>query len=366
MGVDRSSTFVGVGPRSSKTDVPVLDVRHMTKVFTGRSGILGRSVSKTVAVDDVSLVVYEGETLALVGESGSGKTTAGRLVLDLIPRTRGEVRFRGSDVDSFSSGEKRAMRRHMQIIFQDALGSLNPRQVVGSILANVVLHHKLTPRTDAQDAVFEVLKQVGLEPPEVFAARYPHELSGGQRQRVVIARAILTSPSLIVADEPVSALDMSIRGQVLNLLMDLQTERGISYLFISHDLAIVRSIANRVAVMYLGAIVESGPVEAVLRTPRHPYAQALTAATLPPHPEAAQQARANRIVLRGDQPSPNQMPSGCRFHTRCPVAERICTEISPPMVHLGGGHIAACHLLDSMSEPSSGNGEQWYEEGSPR
>jgi peptide/nickel transport system ATP-binding protein len=293
------------------------------------------------AVEDVSLGVAAGETVALVGESGSGKTTTGRMLAGLEVPTAGEVRFRDRPLGALTGAAWREYRMAVQMIFQDSQASLNPRKTLAQIL-DVALGARRVPAARRSDAAAELLREVGLEPVGTFLPRFPHQLSGGQRQRVNVARALATDPAVIVADEPVSALDLSVRAQILVLLQRLQRERGVAYLFISHDLAVVRSVARRVAVMYLGRLVEEGPTEAVFRRPAHPYTVALLSATPVPDPRAAQ--RRQRIILPGDIPSPLAPPPGCPFHPRCPIAQDVCRREFPPLVEVGEGQRALCHF----------------------
>jgi phosphonate C-P lyase system protein PhnK len=303
---------------------PLLDVEDLVKHF-----------GRVRAVDGVSLVLRPGETLALVGESGCGKSTLGRCVLRLLEPTAGRVRFCGRDVLSLSRHELRDLRRQMQIVFQDPFAALNPRMTVGQAIAEPLLVHQLCPRDEFPKRVAAQLQLVGLPPS--CAGRYPHEFSGGQRQRVVIARALATSPQLIVADEPVSALDVSVQAQVLNLLQDLQQRLGVAYLFVAHNLAVVRQIAHRTAVMYLGKIVEIGPTEEVFARPQHPYTQALLSAVPVAEPGRARR----RVVLTGEVPSPRDVPAGCRFHPRCPLASAECRGTEPSLGK--EEHAAACY-----------------------
>lgn len=297
------------------------------------------------AVEDVSIGVGEGQTVALVGESGSGKTTTGRVLLGLEPPTDGEVLFRGSPFRRGRGDDFLRFRRAVQPVFQDSTASLNPRKTVAHTIGLGLAAAGVSPRERLR-AASQLLEEVGLSPAESFLHRFPHQLSGGQRQRVNIARALATAPEVIVADEPVSALDLSVRAQILLLLLRLQRERRLAYLFISHDLAVVRSIAHRVAVMYLGRIVEEGPTEDVFRRPAHPYTEALISATPVPDPRTKRE----RIILPGDVPSPLRPPSGCPFHPRCPTAQDICTTTFPPVVDVGQQHVAVCHFASERAE----------------
>ena len=319
---------------------PLLTVEGLVKHFVARRSFIGRATSLVKAVDGVSFAVNSGETFALVGESGCGKSTVGRLVLRLIDPTAGRVCFTGEDVTRLDGGGLRALRRHAQLVFQDPYASLNPRMTVHQILAEPLALHAIVPPGHRRERVADLLRQVGLEPR--FARRYPHELSGGQRQRIAIARALAVEPKLVVCDEPVSALDVSVRSQVLNLLRDLQRRFGLAYIFISHDLAVVKHIADRIAVMHLGRIVEIGPNEALFANPRHPYSRALLSAIPVPGPGA----RRERIILRGEMPSALNPPAGCPFHTRCPVAVARCQIERPELV--GGWHATACHRVDEL------------------
>ena len=317
---------------------PLLSVRNLHKEFPIRKGVLSRQVGAVKAVNDVSFDVARGETLGVVGESGCGKTTTGRTILRLIEPTSGEVRFEGRDVRSMGTSELRAIRREMQIIFQDPVSSLNPRMTVGAIIREGLTIHKLAEGAAADARVRQLLQEVGLRPE--YANRYPHEFSGGQRQRIGIARALSVEPKFIVCDEPVSALDVSVQAQVINLLGDLQREHNLTYMFIAHDLSVVEHIADRVAVMYLGKIVELGTAEDLYREPLMPYTQALLSAV----PVADPHARKERIILQGDVPSPANPPSGCVFHPRChhPAKDAACAKIVPPLEEKAPGHFAAC------------------------
>ena len=332
----------------SATSAPLLQVRGLTKHFPIRSGLLQRVTGAVKAVDDVSFDVARGETLALVGESGCGKTTTGRALLRLIEPTRGSVHFDGTDVMALTGESLRRMRRHMQIVFQDPYGSLNPRMTVGEAVREGLLVHRLAEGSDADRRVSRLLDEVGLRPE--YASRFPHEFSGGQRQRIGIARALAVEPSFIVCDEPVSALDVSVQAQVVNLLRDLQRDRGLSYLFIAHDLAVVSHMADRVAVMYLGRIVESAPRAALFAGARMPYTKALLSAVPVPVPGAVRQ----RILLAGDPPSPVNPPSGCAFHPRCPhpLKDAACTRVVPPLEEKAPGHFVACIKEPPTSVPS--------------
>ena len=316
----------------------LLEARGVVKHFPVRKGILKRTVGQLKAVDGVDLDVYRGETVGLVGESGCGKSTLGRTLLRLIEPTAGTVRFEGVDVTSLSGADLKAARRHMQIVFQDSVGSLDPRMTVKQLVGEGLKIHGLGNRQARETAVLDMLERVGLAPEA--ADRYPHQFSGGQRQRIGLARSLVLQPKFIVADEPVSALDVSIQSQVLNLLVELKQEFDLTYLFVAHDLAVVGYISDRIAVMYLGKVVELATSEDLFERPLHPYTQALLSANPEPIPGRKQR----RIVLTGDVPSPIDPPSGCRFRTRCPLAQEICAEVEPPLVEHGGAHLAACHF----------------------
>jgi oligopeptide transport system ATP-binding protein len=318
---------------------PLLRVTGLKRHFLIKGGILSREVARVRAVDDVSFSIDRGETLGLVGESGCGKSTTARCVLRLIEPSAGEIIFDGQDVRQVSGKDLRAMRRDMQIVFQDPFASLNPRMTVGAILGEALAIHKLTASASESDArIADLLVKVGLKPEHM--RRYPHEFSGGQRQRIVIARALAVEPKFIVCDEPVSALDVSIQAQVINLLEDLQAELGLTYLFVAHDLSVVEHISDRVAVMYLGRIVEIAQASNLYRNPQHPYTQALLSAV----PVANPKLKRKRIRLEGDVPSPMNPPQGCHFHTRCPMADSHCAQVVPELRENGAGHFVACHL----------------------
>lgn len=320
----------------------VIDVQGLVKYYPISRGIVfKKKIGDVRAVDEVSLTLDQGETLAVVGESGCGKSTMGRLLLGLEPATEGSIEILGEDITEMSQRALRAKRRDIQMILQDPYTSLNPRMTVASIIGEPFDIHPeaLGSRTKAE-AVRDLMDRVGLNPE--FVSRYPHQFSGGQRQRIGVARALALKPKIIVADEPVSALDVSVQAQVMNLLLDLRDELGLSYVFISHDLAVVRQIADRIAVMYLGKIVETGPQELVYAAPAHPYTAALMSAAPVPDPEV--QRSRERIELTGDVPSPADPPSGCRFRTRCWKAQQLCADEEPLLRDLGDGHLVACHF----------------------
>ncbi len=316
----------------------LLKVRDLRKRFAIKGGILSRTVDQVHAVDGVSFDIGKGETLGLVGESGCGKSTTGRCILRLIEPSSGEVWFQGNDVTKMDHGALQALRRDMQIIFQDPYASLNPRLKVGAIIGEALTIHKLAPSAKAmEDRVVQLLETVGLQPDHMH--RFPHEFSGGQRQRIGIARALAVEPKLIVCDEPVSALDVSIQAQVINLLEDLQEEFGLTYLFIAHDLSVVEHISTRVAVMYLGRVVEIAPSRELYDNPLHPYTEALLSAVPIPDPTV----KRKRIMLQGDVPNPIRPPSGCHFHTRCPIAKPDCAQRAPELRETKPGHWVSCH-----------------------
>jgi peptide/nickel transport system ATP-binding protein len=321
----------------------LIEVNHLIKYFPVHGGLLRRVQAYVQAVDDVSFTVRRGECLGLVGESGCGKTTVGRTILRLIPATSGEVLFEGRDVFALKGDELKPLRRDMQIIFQDPYSSLDPRMTIGESVGEGLKAHGIANARQRQEVVVNMLRKVGLE--EYHSRRYPHEFSGGQRQRIGIARALAMRPKFIVCDEPVSALDVSIQAQVLNILRELQHEFSLTYMFIAHNMSVVEHISDRVAVMYLGKIVELTDRATLYRDPQHPYTQALMSAIPIPAPDLKRE----RIVLTGDVPSPLNPPHGCRFHTRCPVAFDRCKVDEPPLIDLGGGHYAACHLRQPES-----------------
>ncbi len=318
----------------------LLEVRNLRKYFPIKGGVLSRVSDYVKAVDDVSFSIRRGETLGLVGESGCGKTTTGRAVLRLIEPDAGEIKFDGIDLRALSARELRGRRRDMQIIFQDPYASLNPRMPVSSIIGEPFAIHGTAHGTEREQRVGELLRTVGLDP--AVGNRYPHEFSGGQRQRIGIARALAMKPKLIVADEPVSALDVSIQAQIINLLADLQRDFGLTYLFISHGIPVIEHISNRIGVMYLGKMVEVGSSAQICTDPKHPYTQALLSAVPTPEPGRKRE----RIVLHGDVPTPINPPSGCRFHTRCPIVIDRCRSEEPPLKKLADGRLGACHLVD--------------------
>jgi oligopeptide transport system ATP-binding protein len=320
----------------------LVEISDLYKYFPIRAGLFAQHAGDVKAVDGVDLNIRRGETLGLVGESGSGKTTVGRLILRLLPITKGSIVFDGKSVPDLSAGDLRRLRKEMQIIFQDPYASLNPRMTVSSIISEPLAIHGIAKGKAAEERVKELLRLVGLQP--YHANRFPHEFSGGQRQRVGIARALAVDPKFIVCDEPVSALDVSIQAQVVNLLQDLQERLGLTYLFIAHDLSVVRHISNRVAVMYVGKIVEIADRDDLYENPLHPYTQALLSAI--PIPQPSIETRRKRIILTGDIPSPVNPPEGCRFHTRCPIAFERCRVEVPPLKEYAPGHSAACHWVE--------------------
>jgi len=325
---------------NNKTGDKLVEVNNLVKYFPVRAGLLQRIVNNVKAVDDVSFFVRKGETLGLVGESGCGKTTVGRTMLRLIEPTSGEVKFDGKDVFSLGANDMKTVRRDMQIIFQDPYSSLNPRVPIGESIMEGLHIHKIGTHKERLDVMMETLKKVGLE--DYHVRRYPHEFSGGQRQRIGIARALALHPRFIICDEPVSALDVSIQSQVLNILKDLQKEFGLTYLFIAHNLSVVEHVSDRVAVMYLGKMVEMTTREELFRNPLHPYTQALMSAIPIPNPRLKRQ----RTILKGDVPSPLNPPRGCRFHPRCPAAFEKCSQDEPLFREVSPEHWVACWLVE--------------------
>lgn len=316
----------------------ILEVKDLVKHFPIKSGLLQKTVGAVKAVDGISFTIKKGETFGLVGESGCGKTTAGRTILRLIERTSGSVKFKGQDIFALSKKELRKIRPQMQLIFQDPYSSLDPRMTVGNIIGEAVKEHNIAPKSEYRDYVIKIMEDCELRPYHID--RYPHEFSGGQRQRICIARSLALNPDLIVADEPVSALDVSIQAQIINMLQDLRKKKDISYLFISHDLSVVEYISDVVGVMYLGTMVEKAPKKELFKHPMHPYTKALLSAVPIPDPDV----KMNRIILEGDIPSPADPPKGCKFHTRCSHCMDICKEEVPEFKDYGGEHMCACHL----------------------
>ncbi|WII36665.1 ABC transporter ATP-binding protein [Paenibacillus thiaminolyticus] len=317
----------------------LIEVHRLKKYYPVRAGLFNRTVNHVKAVDDISFSIYPGETFGLVGESGSGKSTAGRAILRLTDKTAGDVRYQGTDIHQLSRTDMRRLRPELQFIFQDPYSSLNPRMRIGDAIGEALLQHGLSAKEELRDRVEDILSVCGMA--AYHYDRYPHEFSGGQRQRIGIARAIILQPRFIVADEPVSALDVSIQAQIINLFRQLQEERGLTYLFISHDLSVVEHVCSRIGVMYLGSLIELAPRDELFRQPLHPYTQALLSAIPIPDPKR----KRSRIVLRGDIPSPVNPPSGCKFHTRCPAAKDICRQETPLFREVGSQHYAACHLI---------------------
>ncbi len=318
----------------------ILEVRHLRKTFPVKKSLTGKVLQELVAVDDVSFTLNAGETLGIVGESGCGKTTLGRAILKLHPPTGGQIFFKGQEITPYTKKQMRDIRTQMQIIFQDPYSSLPPRLTVGEILSEPVRVHHIVPQEQVKDYVLELMDKCGLR--DYYFERYPHEFSGGQRQRICIARALSVNPGLVVCDEPVSALDVSIQAQIINLLKSLQQSMNLTYLFISHDLSVVKFISDKIGVMYLGSMVEFGSKKEIFENPLHPYTKALFSAIPNPNPDV----KMNRIALSGDIPSPANPPLGCRFHTRCPYATEICKHVPPVYQEYGDGHFAACHLLN--------------------
>ena len=324
---------------SGNGNAPLIEVKNLKKYFPIRKGVLQREVARVHAVDDVSFAVNEGETIGLVGESGCGKSTLGRCIVRLLEPTEGDVVFQGRSIGKLGARSLRPLRRQMQMVFQDPYASLNPRKRVGTIVSDPLRIHRIGDRQERKKQVEELLEAVGLSPEHYN--RFPHEFSGGQRQRIGVARALALRPKLVVADEPVSALDVSIQAQMINLLEELQDEFSLTYVFIAHDLGVVRHVSDRIAVMYLGRIMELSPAEELYERPIMPYTEALLSAVPIPDPDLSDQRE--RIVLEGDVPSPINPPSGCRFHPRCRYATEICSQVDPPLADYGNGHLAACH-----------------------
>ena len=318
----------------------LLEVRHLRKAFPLKRSVTGKVLSELVAVDDVSFVLHPGETLGIVGESGCGKTTLGRAILKLHEPSGGKIIFKGEDITNYDIPRMRPIRTKMQIIFQDPYSSLPPRSTVGDILSEPVMVHKIVPKAEIKDYVMDLMEKCGLR--DYYYERYPHEFSGGQRQRICIARALSVKPELVICDEPVSALDVSIQAQIINLLKELQQSMNLTYIFISHDLSVVKFISDKIGVMYLGSMVEFGNKKEIFSNPLHPYTKALFSAIPNPNPDV----KMERIALSGDIPSPANPPKGCRFHTRCPYATEICKHIPPRSKEYEPGHFAACHMLD--------------------
>ena len=318
----------------------MMDVQNLKKYFPIWGGILRRVIGWVKAVDGVSFEIKKGETFGLVGESGCGKSTVGRTILRLLTKTEGDVNYKGRDLFSLDRSELTNLRQEMQIIFQDPYSSLNPRLTVSDIVGEALKEHRITNGKETVARVRDTVEKCGLQPHHL--RRYPHEFSGGQRQRIGLARALVLNPEFIVCDEPVSALDVSIQSQILNLLLDLQQDMGLTYLFISHDLSVVRHISNRVGVMYLGDLVEVSEVEKLFNNPQHPYTRALLSAIPTPNPRR----KGEKILLKGSIPSPANPPEGCKFHTRCPEAKEVCKEKTPELVEIEEDHRVSCHLVD--------------------
>ncbi|MEC5425374.1 dipeptide ABC transporter ATP-binding protein [Virgibacillus sp. C22-A2] len=319
---------------------PLLEVNNLKKYFDIRGGVLGRKIGEVKAVDGISFTVNEGEIVGIVGESGCGKSTAGKAILRLIEPSAGEVKFEDRDITQLSAEEMRKLRRNMQIIFQDPYASLNPRHTVEKIVGEPLLIHGVNSAKERKERVKELLEVVGLS--AYHASRYPHQFSGGQRQRIGIARALANNPKLIICDEPVSALDVSVQSQILNLMEELRDEFNLTYVFIAHDLSVVKHISDRVGVMYLGRMVELTEKDKLYDDPKHPYTQALLSAVPLPDPDIVKE----RVILKGDVPSPSDPPTGCAFHTRCPVAMDICNEVRPEFLEIEDNHFVACHLYN--------------------
>lgn len=333
-------------------ETPLLEVYHLKKYFPVKVSLTGKPLSVLKAVDDVSFTLERGKTLGIVGESGCGKTTMGRTLLRLYPITEGEIRFKGQEVSKISNREFNKLRPHMQMIFQDPYASLSPRLTVGEIIGEAALEHGLVDKAHYREYVLDIMKMCGLQPH--YYERYPHEFSGGQRQRICIARALALKPDLVVCDEPVSALDVSIQAQVINMLKDLQKKLGLTYVFISHDLSVVKHISDDVGVMYLGSLVEYGSKKRIFENALHPYTKALFSAV--PVPDL--HVKKERIVLKGSIPSPVNPPAGCKFHTRCDHCMEICKSVPPVYRQVEEGHYCACHLYDGMPAKTAENAEE--------
>lgn len=329
---------------NEQNDDIILEVSHLKKYFPIKGGFFGGTTGHVKAVDDVSFKIKRGTTMGLVGESGCGKSTTGRTILRLYDKTDGDVLFNGKEVHSLSKKELNKLRTKMQIIFQDPYSSLSPRLPIGEIIGEAVREHGLVPKEELNDYITKIMKDCGLQ--EYHKDRYPHEFSGGQRQRICIARALALDPEFVVCDEPVSALDVSIQAQIINLLQELQEKRNLTYLFISHDLSVVEHISDTIGVMYLGGMVETGTTEDIFAEPLHPYTKALFSAIPMPDPDIKKE----RVILKGDIPSPANPPSGCKFHTRCPQCMEICKTQVPKACDMGNGHIVACHLYDKENQ----------------
>lgn len=326
--------------RDQSSDEYIIEVNNLKKYFPIKSGVFSKQKGEVKAVDDISFKIKRGTTMGLVGESGCGKTTVGRTILRLVDKTDGEVLFHGDDIFEMDGKQLRDLRTKMQIIFQDPYSSLSPRLPVGEIIGEAVKEHNIVPKEQYEDYLDEIMMACGLQP--YHKDRYPHEFSGGQRQRICIARSLAVNPEFIVCDEPVSALDVSIQAQIINLLKDLQRDRNLTFLFISHDLSVVEHISDTVGVMYLGSMVEYGKTEDIFRNPLHPYTQALLSAVPTPDPDV----KMNRIILEGSIPSPANPPSGCKFHTRCRHCMEICKTVEPEMREMEEGHFVRCHLYN--------------------
>ena len=338
------ATEIEMNTEATEERKPLLEVKELRKCFPIKKSFMGKVLSELVAVDGVSFDVYPGETIGIVGESGCGKTTLGRTILKLHEPSGGEIFFNGENITEYKTKDMRHLRTDMQIIFQDPYSSLPPRSTVGDILSEPVIVHGIVPKDEVKSYVLDLMEKCGLR--DYYYERYPHEFSGGQRQRICIARALAVNPKLVVCDEPVSALDVSIQAQIINLLKDLQRSLNLTYLFISHDLSVVKFISDKIGVMYLGSMVEFGSKEEIFSSPLHPYTKALFSAIPNPDPDK----KMKRIPLEGDIPSPANPPSGCRFHTRCPYATEKCKEVVPEYKEYRPGHFAACHLCEEAAE----------------